>query len=77
MFVYICCTADDFELPIAVADSPLELSQMVGVSNQRINELICQQRKRDANPRIKKRKKRANRVYYKIEIPDEEEEDDD
>lgn len=76
MFVYMCCTADKYQLPLAVADSPLELSQIVGVSNQRIMELICHQRKRDANPKPKKRNKMSTRLFYRVEIPDGEDEDD-
>lgn len=40
MFLWLMITTDKYELPLAVADSPRELSKLVGVSYQNIKTSI-------------------------------------
>lgn len=44
MKLYICVTHDEYELPIAVADSTKELAQMLGVKSKTIVESLCRVR---------------------------------
>lgn len=39
--LYMAVTADRYELPLAVADSPRELAKIVGIPAKTINEMIC------------------------------------
>ena len=41
MYLYMKVTKDKYELPIAVADTPRELSKMVGIKAQSISRYIC------------------------------------
>lgn len=47
-YLYIMTTRDEFELPLAVADSTKELSQMTGVAVNTIRQLMspCNQKDR-------------------------------
>lgn len=40
-FLYMEVTRDKYELPVAVADSPAELSKMVGTKATTISQQIC------------------------------------
>ena len=44
MFVYLMVSKDKYELPVAVADSVQELSDMVGSSVNTIRSGICHQK---------------------------------
>lgn len=35
-YIWICCEADEYELPIAVADTARELGEMVGFSKHNV-----------------------------------------
>lgn len=39
-YLYMLITKDELELPLAVADSPSELSRMIGVSSNTIKSSI-------------------------------------
>lgn len=43
--LYMKCTNDIYELPIAVADSPTELGMMVGMSMARVCQYISRNNK--------------------------------
>ena len=55
--IYMRTTVDEYQLPIAVADSPKELAQIVGTSENVVLSSIS--------------KKRTG--WYRVEVPDEEE----
>ena len=38
--MYIACTNDEYELPIAVADTATELAQMVGVTRDSLYSMM-------------------------------------
>lgn len=38
--LYIACTNDEYELPIAVADSATELAQMVGITRDSLYSMM-------------------------------------
>ena len=40
MYVYLSVTADKYELPIAIGDSPKELGAILGVTNNAISSAI-------------------------------------
>lgn len=62
MKLYMMTTSDKYELPLAVADSPHELAEMVGVSYQRVYNGMYQSN----NGRIKKHTK-----WHMVVIDDE------
>jgi hypothetical protein len=43
--LYLLVTQDEFELPLAVADTQTELARMVGVSHRTIASTLCKYRK--------------------------------
>lgn len=45
-YLYILITKDELELPLAVADSPSELSKMIGVSSNTIKSSISKTKKK-------------------------------
>jgi hypothetical protein len=45
MKLYIYVTRDEFELPLAIADTQTELARMVGVSQRTIASTLCKYRK--------------------------------
>jgi len=45
MYIYLCVTADIYELPIAVADNSGELGKMLGARRETINSAIYHSRK--------------------------------
>lgn len=57
--LYMRVTADEFELPIAVAGSPKELAQMLGKTRNAVNSAICHK----------------NRGWCKVEIEEDEDEE--
>ena len=57
MKLYMKISADEFELPEAVAGSPGELAEMLGVKKNTVESNIAKQ-KNDEKPR-----------YMKLEIP--------
>ena len=56
MKIYMRTTVDEYQLPVAVADSPKELAQIVGTSENVVLSSIS--------------KKRTG--WYRVEVPDEE-----
>ena len=65
MMVYIACTPDKYELPIAVADTTKELAQMLGVKENSIQHALSRHgRRRAAGKPMKWTKWRI----YRIEI---------
>lgn len=40
MFVYMAVTADKYELPLAIADSPKQLAKLVGTTPAKISSAI-------------------------------------
>lgn len=40
MYVYLSVTTDKYELPLAIGDSPKELADMLGVTNNAISSAI-------------------------------------
>lgn len=45
--LYLCVTEDKYEFPIAIADTPAELSKMVGASRSSILACLCRLRSGD------------------------------
>lgn len=41
MILYIACTPDKYELPLAVADTAEELGEMLGIRKQLVYQYIC------------------------------------
>lgn len=61
--VYMKVTPDKYQLPLAIADSPAELSRMTGVSRNAISSAISHG-KHDS----------LNRSYVKVEWEEEDDE---
>jgi len=59
--LYIAVSKDEYELPIAVADTPTELARMVGVSRK----TIYNQLNRSRHGKIKQA------IYKAVEVDDE------
>ena len=67
MKLYMCVTADDLEMPLAIADSAAELGSLIGMKREAILEYIAKAK----NP---KSRLKGNRLGYKllrIEVDDE------
>ena len=65
MTLYMMTTRDKFELPLAVADSTIELAQMVGESPKRVYDGCYQSgttRSKGDRPRM----------WHKVEVEDDE-----
>ena len=60
MKLYIKVTSDEYELPIAVADSKRELAKMVGVRPRSVNDALYSAKKRGGTS-----------AYKEVEIEDE------
>ena len=60
MKIYMRVTEDEYELPIAVADSQTELAQMVGVSRNSIASALSHSR-RD----------KSRSIYKEVEVDDD------
>lgn len=58
MTLYVRTTADKYELPIAVADSPKELAQMLGIKVESVYQRFWK-----AHP---------TRYWYKVEVDDDD-----
>lgn len=59
--LYLEITKDEYALPLAVAESPRELSRMVGTSKQYINSVINKHKTGESKrPR-----------FIEVEVPDE------
>lgn len=58
MRLYLATTKDEYELPIAVADSPSQLADLLGVKRERVNQNLSKKIK----------------GWYKIDIEEEESE---
>ena len=56
MYVYLKTTLDNLELPVAVADSAIELAEMIGTSANVVYSAIS----------------KGYRGWYKVEIENEE-----
>lgn len=61
MKLYLYVTNDEYELPVAVADSPHELAKMLGVSANTVSNSIYKERIG----------KTAHSQYKKIEVDDD------
>lgn len=44
-YLWLAVTPDKYELPIAVADSAMELSRMLGSKNNLVSKQYCQHKK--------------------------------
>ncbi len=60
MKLYIKVTSDEYELPIAVADSKSELAKMVGVSTKTVRGALYAAKKRGGTS-----------TYKEVEVEDE------
>lgn len=54
--IYMKCTNDKYELPVAVADSPKELAQLLHIKRNLVNSAISHKHK----------------TFVKVEVDDEE-----
>lgn len=45
-YIWMKVTNDEYELPLAVADSSFELSKILGLSRNAVNEIVCRAKKR-------------------------------
>lgn len=61
MFVYMKVTKDKYELPVAIADTALELAEICGTTRTNILSAIINAKKRGQNS-----------VYKKVEIEEDE-----
>lgn len=48
-YLWLCVDADEYELPIAVADSARELGEMMGSNKHNVETFVC----KNSNGRIK------------------------
>ena len=53
-YLYIAHTMDEYELPIAVADSPTQLARMLGVKPDTVISAVSRQKKNCINRKYKK-----------------------
>ncbi len=60
MILYLEVTSDEYELPIAVAESPKELARMTGTTSNIIRSAICHL----------KQPGRKRSKYVKLEVED-------
>lgn len=61
MTIWMKVTKDKYELPVAVADSPMELARILGISSNTINSSISH---------VKTGKIKTS-VFKKVEVDDE------
>lgn len=61
MKVYMCVTDDEYELPIAVADTQRELARMLGVKEGTIRRALC----------LLRQGKYKTSIYREVEIDDD------
>ena len=61
MTLFLMVTDDEYELPLAVADSAAELARITGKRENTIYSAICHAKKGDRKS-----------IYHKIEIMDED-----
>lgn len=61
MYIYMKVTRDDLELPVAVADSPTELAEIIGKSKKSISRIFSSIRTGRAQYKI----------YKIVEVEDE------
>lgn len=61
-YLYVATTKDEYELPIAVADSPAELSEMTGVPLKTIRMLMSPVNQ----------KNRPHSGFYKVDVSNED-----
>lgn len=64
--VYMAVTTDKYELPIAVADTVKELSELTGTSTNAISSAICK----------KKSGRLSGKKFIRVEIDETENEDE-
>lgn len=64
--VYMAVTTDKYELPIAVADTVKELSELTGTSKNAISSAICK----------KKSGRISGKKFIRVEIDETENEDE-
>ena len=62
MILYIACTPDKYELPLAVADTAEELGEMLGIKRQHVYQYIC----RTAEKNRKGRPTKKMLHFYKV-----------
>ena len=53
-YVYMKVTRDEYEFPIAIADSVTELAEILGVAPMTISSAICHANQRNGNSAYKK-----------------------
>lgn len=63
--VYMLITQDEYELPLAIADSPRELGKIIGVKSRTISTALVKSKKN------KKKKGKYIKVFIEIESEDE------
>lgn len=63
MFLYLKTTTDEYELPLAVAESAGELAELTGISKASAASIIS---------RLKNGKKEGTRCYHIVEVEDDE-----
>lgn len=63
MILYMKTTSDEYELPLAVAESPRELAEMIGIKVASVASTIS---------RIKNGKPEATKCYHIVEVEDDE-----
>lgn len=66
--LYLAVTPDQYELPLAVADSPAELAKMLGVTREHV--LACL-----APTKAKMNNERREFRFRRVALEEEEEED--
>lgn len=54
MKLYLCVTRDEYELPLAIADTPRELAEMCGVTKSAICSAISHEKHGHYNSRYKR-----------------------
>lgn len=63
MKLYMEVTSDEYELPVAVAESPKELAEMTNVNSSAIRSAVCHM----------KMPGRKRSKYVRLEVEDEDE----
>lgn len=63
MTIYMMTTKDEYELPLAVADSVGELAKMTGVNPRKITYSL-------SKAKTRKPKRQFGRTWHKVEVED-------
>lgn len=54
MIIYMYVEKDEYELPLAIADSPKELAEICGVTRASVSSGVCHDSKGRCNSRFKR-----------------------